>query len=202
MGPPLLLGVALLVDLTGLLHGALLDHHVDGPADVVGVLLDEALELVGVEVLVVVLVLPVLTDVHDDLGTVAVLLACLDGVSVGTLGDPFVGLVGTVCLGPDDDPVGDEERGVETDTELSDDVYLLFIFVIRIIFEIKRSTLCNYAEILFKLILCHTTSVVRDYELSRILICADSNLKITLILVYSVICKRFEIELINRVAGI
>ena len=111
--------------------GAFLDlrmrhQHLDREADVVGVLLHEFVYRVLSHVLaVLVLLLAVLSDVHDDVGSMPVSLSLFDRISAGTFGHPSVSLVFTVLLSNDFDCVGYHERRVETYAELSYDVHLV-----------------------------------------------------------------------------
>ena len=99
-----------------LLLGGLLGVELDGEADELGVLLDEVLDALLLEVLG-----HVLLEVEDDAGTTADAGVGDGGDGEGTtgLGGPDVGLV-VVVLGGDLNLVGDEVGRVETDTELTD----------------------------------------------------------------------------------
>ena len=108
--------LVLVVVVGDLLLGGLLGVELDGEADELGVLLDEVLDALLLEVLG-----HVLLEVEDDAGTTADggLGGGGDGEGSAGLGAPGVGLV-VVALGGDLDLVGDEVGRVETNTELSD----------------------------------------------------------------------------------
>ena len=108
--------VLVVVVVGDLLLGGLLGVELDGEADELGVLLDEVLDALLLEVLG-----HVLLEVEDDAGTTADggLGGGDDGEGSAGLGAPGVGLV-VVVLGGDLDLVGDEVGRVETNTELSD----------------------------------------------------------------------------------
>merc|ERR1719247_3681022 len=99
-----------------LLLGGLLDPEGDWVVDELGVLLDELLDALLVEVLLLVVL-----EVEDDLGTAGQVLVRVWGDGEGTTSRrlPDVLLV-VIMLGVHGDGVSDEESGVETDTELSD----------------------------------------------------------------------------------
>lgn len=96
--------------------------EVDAEVDELAVLVDEVLERVGFEEVV-----GLFLEVESDGGT------ALEGVAAGVFGDGEGAGVGLpdvlgviVVLGGNDDAVGDEEGGIEADTELTDQILLLF----------------------------------------------------------------------------
>ena len=111
-----LLVLVIVVIISDLLLGGLLGVELDGEADELGVLLDEVLDALLLEVLG-----HVLLEVEDDAGTTADagLGGGGDGEGSAGLGAPGVGLV-VVVLGGNLDLVGDEVGRVETDAELAD----------------------------------------------------------------------------------
>merc|ERR1719247_484274 len=98
-----------------LLLGGLLDPEGDRVVDELGVLLDELLDALLVEVLLLVIL-----EVEDDLGTAGQVLVRVWGDGEGTTSRrlPDVLLV-VIMLGVHGDGVSDEEGRVETDTELT-----------------------------------------------------------------------------------
>ena len=118
-------GIAVLVGLT---CGLLLltgDIHDDGPADIVGVLLDKSLELPDFEERTEDLLLGILFYVHDDIRADGVFVAIGDGISVSSRAFPHNAGLLAVFAAYDGDLVGDHECGVEAYAELTDDGQIL-----------------------------------------------------------------------------
>ena len=141
LGDHLHLRLAFFVLLAGVDPVALLDVHDDRPADIVGVLADEHHELPVFEVGGVFLARLIGLDVHDDVGADGVLLRLGDGVAVRAGADPLIGGVAAVGAGDDRDLIGDHERGVEADAELTDDVDggILLRALAEIVLELQRA---------------------------------------------------------------
>ena len=118
----LILGGILL--LPGLLH-----LHADGVADVVGILGDQIPDLILLQILAVAILLGVGLQDHDYIGAGVLPLRFLDGVAVGAVGHPLIGLVGTVLSGDHGDFAGHHKGGVEAHAELADDVDILVLFL-------------------------------------------------------------------------
>ena len=169
---PVLLGLALLVGLPGLDVVLVLHHHVDGPTDVVGVLLDQVPEPVRVQVLGVGAVLVVGPQVHDDVGPPGVLLALPDAVPVRALGGPLPCLVLAVGLRPDGDPVGHQERGVEAHAELADDVHVRGAGL-HLLLEVQGAAVRDDPQVGVHVLLGHPDSVVRDRDCAGVLVIGD-----------------------------
>ena len=168
LGHPVLLGLAVLVLLAGVDIILLLHVHVDGPADVVGVLLHQVPEPVGIQIVGVALVVVVGPEMHDHIGAPGILLAFLDRVSVGALARPLPRLFLAVGLRPHGDPVGNQERGVEPDSELSDDVNVGLL--LHLLLEIEGSAVCDDTEVGIHVLLGHADTVVRDGDGAGVLV--------------------------------
>ena len=113
-----LLVLIVVVVIGDLLLGGLLGVELDGEADELGVLLDEVLDALLLEVLG-----HVLLKVEDDLGAAVDLLTVVGGhgESAAGVGLPLVLLV-VVVLGDHGDLLGDEVSGVEAHAELADQI--------------------------------------------------------------------------------
>ena len=83
---------------------------------------------------------------------------------------------------------------------LTDDIDVFLILMLGIVLEIKGTALGNRAEIVFKLFLGHTDTVVGNDKGSCILICGDADLEVLAAQLYRIIGQRFEVELVDRVA--
>ena len=84
--------------LAAFLELLMLNIHLDGVADIVGILAHKLLYLVRSEELVVILLLGVVLDIEDYLRAVAVLLGFGNRVAVNAFALPHVGAVRAVCL--------------------------------------------------------------------------------------------------------
>ena len=130
----LVLGSVVLGSILGLGQLATLgDHHADWVTYVVRVTCNKVaqapLAQISVKALLGFLILArrlfgLVTQRQYDVGTMGgTLLVCLlDGVALGTVGLPHVGLVGTKCTGHDAHLLGNHERRIEAHAELTDDV--------------------------------------------------------------------------------
>ena len=194
-------GLAVLVLLAGGLLLLVGDVHDDRPADIVGILLDQRLELPYLEVRAVDLLVGVLFNVHDDVRTGFELVALGDGVAVGARAFPLDALFLAVLLCDDGDLVGNHERGIEADAELTDDGYIVFLrlFGAHVVFEIIRSALCDDAEVLLGLVLAHADAVVGHGDRARILVNGDADAVIGPFKADLVIRQRDVAELVYRV---
>ena len=150
----LVLGGILL--LPGLLH-----LHADGVADVVGILGDQIPDLILLQILAVAILLGVGLQDHDHVGAGVLPLRFLDGIAVGAVGHPFIGLVGTVLLGDHGDFAGHHKGGVEAYAELADDVDILVLFLHGLL-EAQGAGLGDGAQVLLHLLLRHTDAVIGD----------------------------------------
>ena len=196
-GDVVLLGVALVVDLAGLLPLALFHGHVDGPADVVGVLLDETPEPLGLQELAVLLPVGILLDVHDDIGSDGLLLGGSDGVTVDSVGDPLVGLVGSGGLGDHGDPVGDHECGVESDSELTD--CLGVASLLDGLPELQGTAVSDVSEVLLHLVSGHSDTVVGDGDGACVTVDDDGDLQVALVDSQRGIAEGFVVELVDGI---
>ena len=198
------LRLALFVLLAGVDPVALLDVHDDRPADIVGILADEHHELPVFEIGGVLLAGLVFFDVHDDVRADGVLLGLGDGVAVRAGADPLVGRVAAVGAGDDRDLVGDHERGIEADAELTDDVDggILLRVLAEAVLELQRAAARDDAEVAVKLLLRHADAVIRHRDRARVLIRGDADLEIAARHAHVFIRERLVAELVDRVRGV
>ena len=193
-----LFGVAALLDLL------LGHHHADGVADVVGKLLDERVQAVGLEILAVVLLIRVGLDVHDDLGADRILVALGHGVAVRAGGLPAVGLLFAVLLRENGDLIGDHEGGVESYAELADDVDigLLLVLFLRLLAELIGTGGGDHAEVVFKLFFTHADAVIGNGQRAVFLVDRHGDSEIAAVHADLVIRQRNIAELVDGVAGV
>ena len=203
-GDGLVLGRAVVVFLARLLHLGALHVHLDGPADVVGVLLDQAHYLPGLEVVAVALVVVVGLYVHDDVGADAVLLALRDGVAVGALALPLVGGVGAEGLGDDGDLVGDHECAVEADAELAYDVRIRGGILLACVLGLEGhgAALGDDAEVLLQLVTGHAYAVVADGQSPGLVVGGDEYAEVLTVHADRVVGQRAVAQLVYRVGRV
>ncbi len=134
--------------------------HDDGVAHIVAVLLHELLELVVGEIDIIVFLGRILLKVEDDVSTVCVTLTRLDGISLDTVAFPYPCLVFAKGTRNDLNLLRNHEAGVETNTELADDVHVpaLLVGVLRL--EFLGVGMGNGTEVAIKLILGHADAVI------------------------------------------
>ena len=162
----LVLGGVLL--LPGLLH-----LHADGVVDIVGILGDEIPDFVFLQVLVVGVLLGVGLQDHDHVRTGVFPLGFLDGVAVGSVGDPLIGLVGAVLPGDDGDFACHHEGGIEAHAELADDIDVFLL--LHGLLEAQGAGLGDGAQVLLHLLLAHADAVIGHGEGAVFLVPGDGD---------------------------
>mmetsp|Transcript_26488 Transcript_26488/g.41502 ORF Transcript_26488/g.41502 Transcript_26488/m.41502 type:complete len:332 (-) Transcript_26488:197-1192(-) len=191
----LLLGILVRdLDLLGL--GGL---QVDGEVDELRVALDEGPELILLQVLS-----GILLDLHGDLGTAAkgiatgILGDCEGSIS---LGDPHH-LVVVVVLGDNGHGISNKVNGVETNTELSDEVHVTLLG--HLLKEAGGSRLGDSSQVVPEVVCCHADSSVRDADGASILVSGDADLELGLVTVaqHRGIGEREETDLVQGVRGV
>ena len=155
-------GLALVGLLAGLKALLMLNVHLDGPADIVGILLDKRLELPHLKIAAEDLLLGVLLDVHDNVCADCGLFNGGDGIAVGAAAFPLDALLLTVLSGDNGHMVRDHERGVEADAELADnaEILALGLLTVHLVLELVGAGLGDDAEIALALVHAHTDAVV------------------------------------------
>ena len=200
LGVGLVLGLVILTGIGGALLGAgLLPLHADGVAHIVAVLLYDVHQVVLVQELVVVLVLGVLLDHHDDLGTHVFLVGLGDGVALSTGALPLPGGVTAEGAADHSDPAGHHEGGVEAHAELTDDVDVLGLVVL---FEVQAAAAGDGAQVLLQLLLGHTDAVIGQGQGAVCLIQLQQDLVILFLGGDAVVGQALEIKLVDGVAGV
>ena len=184
-----------LVVVVGVLH-----VHSDREPDVVGVLLDQSLDLILVEELVVALVVGVVLHFQDYGGAHSLLLGVLHGVAVNAVGLPLEGLVRAVGLCDDCYLLGYHEGRIESHAKLSDDVHVLAQLVVLL--EVEGAGICDSAQVVLQLLLGHADAVVGDSEGAGVLVHSQLDSEIVLVKSHRGVGQRLEIELVDSVAGV
>ena len=183
-GLPLLhrlpLGLVVLARVGGLLLLAVVLHlHHDRVADVIRVLFDQLLKLIGLQILVVVLLIRVCLEVHDDVAAGSVLLALGDRIAVRPVRLPHPGLVTAIGPGDHRHMVGHHKGGVEAHAELTDDVDVLPLLLLgQILLELEGSALSDGAQVIFQFLLGHAHTVVGHGQGTHLLVGHDGDLQV------------------------
>ena len=60
--------------------------------------------------------------------------------------------------------VGDHKRGIKAHAELTDDIRVPGLLGVKLLTEMERAAVGNYAEILLQLLAAHTDAVIADGE--------------------------------------
>ena len=178
--------------------------HLDGVADIVGILADQLRKLVLLQKFGVVLPLGVGLDVHDDVGAHAVALRLGDGVAVRAGGFPHPRLVLAVFLRDHSDGVGHHEGGVKAHAELADDVHL-FVFLVLLrhfLAEAVGAGGGDNAQVVFQIFLVHADAVIRNGEGPRLGVRLEEDPEITAVHAHVLIRQRQIAQLVLGVAGV
>ena len=195
-------GAAVVVFLAGLEALAVLDLHLDRPAHVVGVFLDEGLELPDLEVAAEDLVVGVGLDVHDDVGADRVAVNLRDGVAVRARALPLDALLLAVLAGEDGDLVGHHEGRVEAHAELADDAQVLGLGLVHLRLEGAGAGSRDDAEVLLGLLKTHADAVVAHGDGARLLVGDDVDAEIPAVEPDALVGQRQITELVDGVGGV
>ena len=146
-------------DVVLVIVGVLVIGQIDRVSDMVAVLLDQVLDLPPVAVF-----LAFVVQIQHDCGTAALTLGLFYSIFVLSVADPLVGLLLTVGLGRDLDLVCHHEGGIETNTELSDEVAVLLLVLGQALQEALGSRAGNRAQVVVELIMAHSDTVIGDRQ--------------------------------------
>ena len=205
LGVGLVLGrfifLALGVLVLRLLHGTGLgDFHLDGVADVIGILPDQAADLVFFQILGVFFVLGIGFQGHDDVRSGSVLFRLLDGIAVRAVGDPLPCLVLAVLPGDNGDGGSHHKGGIETDTELTDDIDVLVL--LHGLLEAQRAGLGDGTEILDHFVLRHTDAVIGNGQGAVFGVAGDGDGEFIPVDAHLVVGQRRIGQLIDGIGGV
>ena len=156
-------------------------------------------QVVLVQELVVVLVLGVLLDHHDDLGAHIFLVGLGDGVALSTGALPLPGGVAAKGAADHGDSAGNHEGGVEAYAELTDDVDVLGLVVLL---EVQAAAAGDGAQVLLQFFLGHADAVIGQGQGAVCLVQLQQDLVILFLGGDAVVGQALEIELVDGVAGV
>ena len=177
-------------------------HH-NRVANIIAVFLNKLLYSVLLKIVWVFLVFGIFLNIKSNNCAVWLLFTRLNSVAVCARRSPFISLVTAVCLWNNLNLVGNHKWRIKSDTELTDYLNIISLFIVGIfVFEIEWVGFCDCAEILFKLLGCHTDAVIRNGDGACVLIKVNADFQIILCCFNTVIGQRFEIKLVRCIARI
>ncbi len=100
------------------------------------------------------------------------------------------------------DAVGDDERGVEADAELSDEMRVLRAVRREPGEELARARLGDRADVLDDFLARHADAVVGHGDRARLRVVADANLRVGIVLEERRVGHRFEAQLVAGVGRV
>jgi len=142
--------------------------HGDRVADIVGILLDQALEghFVGIVFFTVVAV-EVLAQAEDDRRAVFRFLTFFQAVFAVASRFPFISLFFAGLAGDDRDFIGDHEGRIETDTELTDEILICAVGILgffQFFQEGLGAGLGDSTEVFHQILFIHAQAVIGDRQ--------------------------------------
>ena len=141
---------------------------------------------------------------HDHVGADGLLLGGVHRIAVDAGGLPAERLVGAIGLRDDGDAVGDHERAVEADAELTDDVDggVLLLLLLESVLELQRAGARDDAEVVFQLLLRHADAVVGDGDEAVFLVDGDADAEVSALHADVLVRERAVAELVDRVGRV
>ncbi len=145
-----------------------------------------------------------LAQVQRDLGAAVGLLRHFDGELAAAVRLPAHALVRLLAraAGEHRHLVGDDERRVEADAELADQVRVLLLVAGQLREELARAGLGDRAEVGDHLVAAHADAVVRDAQRSRRRVVVDADLQLEIALEQRFVVQRLEAQLVAGVGGV
>ena len=165
----------------------------------VGVLADDGLQLPAAEQLVL-----AFAQVQRDVGAAAGLLDHLDGEVALAAGFPAHAWFGLDAGAARNHGhlVGDDERGIEADAELADQVRILGLVAGQRREEFPRAGLGDGAEVFDGFVAAHADAIVGDGDGARRLVEGDADLQIGIVSEQRGVVERLEAQLVAGIGRI
>ena len=183
------------------LHLGLLHVHHDWVPDVIGVFGNQAAQAIFLQELIVFVVLGVVPQSQLNGGAHLVPAAILHGITVGTVTDPYVGLLLSPLAGSYLDVFRYHKSTIESHAELSDDVGVFRgLFVLRL--KAQGTALGDDSQILLQLLRGHSDAVIGNGQGAGILVRLNPNLEILPGKSGLAALGLLVITLVNGIAGI
>ena len=176
-------------------------HELDGEQDVVGIGMNDALNLEGLEIFP-----GIVLQVQDDLGASRhagrLLVAGAGDLEAGAAGGspgPDIALAGAAA--DHDDLLGDHEGGIEADAELADQAEAV-LGLLQLGHERLGAGAGDGAEMIDQLLPLHADAVVGDHERFGLLVRGDADLERVALAQQRRAGNRLVAELVAGVGGV
>ena len=173
--------------------------HLDGQADVVGVFVDDALDLPGLGI-----VHCVFAQVQDDAGAACRAGNGFDFKIAGAAAGPAhaLGLLHARTAGFDGDLVGHDEAGVKAHAKLADEVGVRFLVAAELGDKVLGAALGNGAQVVNGFLGAHADAVVGDGERFGVFVQGDFDLQLGIGLVQAAVVDGLKAQFVAGVRGI
>ena len=177
--------------------------HLDGQADVVGILVDDVFDFPGLGV-----VLGVVTQVQDDAGAALgagdvfyLKSAAATGAAVADPAHAFAGLhAGAARL--DRDLVGHDKAGVKAHAKLADQLRVGLLVARQLGYKIFGAALGNGAQIVNGFLCAHANAVVGDGECFGVFVKSNFDLQLGVALVQAAVVDGLKTQFVASVGRV
>ena len=177
----------------------LLRGHFDRQGDMIRVARDDGSQAIGFQKLIL-----ALAQVQHHLGAASGLVDVFKRIAAFAVRYPPHGLVGggTGATRGQRDLVGDDEAGVEPDTELADQLQILALVAGERFEKLTCARFRDGTDVVDHFIARHPDTVVADGDGTRILVEADADFQFAVAFVQSIAGKRLEAQLVTGIGGV
>ena len=182
--------------------------HGDRIADVVGILFDQAGNLVAVRVVFfLVAAIKVTAQMQDDGRTVFRFFTFVQRVLAIACRFPLVGLAFTSLTGNDRNGVGDHKSRIKTNTKLANhilisDFAICFLGFFQLFQEGLGTGFGNRTEILNQVVTVHAQTIIGNSQSMGVCIRCDMDFKTRIAFEQIAVRQRFIVQFIDRIRGI
>ena len=173
--------------------------HQDGQRNVVGIFVDDGLELPGVQVLA-----GIGLQVQDDTGAALGAFNLADLELARAFTAPAHALAGgqTGAAAFHRDAVGHDEARIKAHTELADQLRIVFLVARELGHELARAALGNRSQMLNRLLLRQADAVVGDGQRFGSRVKAHAHLQIGIVFIQRRVIEPLKTQLVAGVRGI
>ncbi len=171
--------------------------HDDGQRDVVGILADDGLQFPIIEEFIL-----TFAQMQDDIGAACRLVGGRQRVIALAARFPLHRFNAAGAAGDQGHLVGNNERRIETDAELADQIGVLDLVAAEGIDEFFGTGSGDGADIVDDFLTAHADAVVGNGDDACSLVETDAYLQLTIVAVEAVVSQRLETQLVCRIGGI